>query len=108
MDSSESISARHEALGEHLNERDRRLLAASEAKTAGWGGIVAVSRATGVARSTIGRGLKDLAAPEGLAPGRIRRPGGENYGDGVDGAPSGIGCAKMAIVVTIPSTGKPS
>jgi hypothetical protein len=76
MDSSESISARHEALGEHLNERDRRLLAASEAKTAGWGGIVAVSRATGVARSTIGRGLKDLAAPEGLAPGRIRRPGG--------------------------------
>src|SRR3984957_16882628 len=31
-----------------------------------------------------------------------------NYGDGVDGAPSGIGCAKMAIVVSIPSTGKPS
>ena len=59
-----------------LNERDRRLYAASEAKAAGRGGIAAVSRATGVARSTIGRGLKDLAAPERLPAGRVRRAGG--------------------------------
>src|SRR6516162_4567475 len=72
----ESVLARHEALCDHLNERDRRLHAASEAKVAGWGGIVAVSRATGIARSTIGRGLKDLASPEQLAPGRVRREGG--------------------------------
>ena len=72
----ELISARHEALCAVLNERDRRLRAASEAKAAGRGGIAAVSRATGVARSTIGRGLKDLASPERLPAGRVRRAGG--------------------------------
>jgi DNA-binding phage protein len=72
----ESISARHEALCAVLNERDRRLYAASEARAAGRGGIAAVSRATGVARSTIGRGLKDLAAPERIPAGRVRRAGG--------------------------------
>jgi DNA-binding phage protein len=72
----ESISTRHEALRAVLNERDRRLYAASEAKAAGRGGVTAVSRATGVARSTIGRGLKDLAAPERLPAGRVRRAGG--------------------------------
>jgi len=76
MIDNESISARYEALSEHLNERDRRLYAASEARAAGLGGIAAVSRATGVARSTIGRGLKDLASPEGLPRGRVRRVGG--------------------------------
>jgi DNA-binding phage protein len=60
---------------EDLNERSRRLLAAAEAKTAGYGGIAAASRATGIARSTIGRGLKDLAAPSDLS-GEVRRPGG--------------------------------
>ena len=72
----DSLAARHEALAGLLNERDRRLHAASEAKAAGRGGIAAVSRAIGVARSTIGRGLKDLAAPERLPAGRIRRAGG--------------------------------
>ena len=72
----ESISARHEALCAVLNERDRRLYAASEAKAAGRGGIAAVARVTGVARSTIGRGLKDLASPERLQEGRVRRAGG--------------------------------
>ena len=60
----------------HLDERARRLFVASEAKSAGYGGIVTVARATGMARSTIGRGLKDLAVPEALEPGRVRRPGG--------------------------------
>ena len=73
---SESISVRHDALCEVLNERDRRLHTASEAKALGRGGIAAVSRAMGVARSTIERGLKDLASPERLANGRVRREGG--------------------------------
>ena len=76
MIDSELISVRHEALCEVLNERDRRLHTAREAKALGRGGIAAVSRATGVARSTIGRGLKDLASPERLANGRVRREGG--------------------------------
>jgi hypothetical protein len=70
-----AIRERFTAVTRDLNERARRLLAAAEAKTAGHGGIVATSRATGLARSTIGRGLKDLAAPEGLS-GEVRRPGG--------------------------------
>jgi len=69
------IRARFTAVERDLNERSRRLLAAAEAKTAGYGGITATSLATGMARSTIGRGLKDLAAPDMLA-GEVRRPGG--------------------------------
>jgi hypothetical protein len=70
-----AIRERFTAVERDLNERSRRLLAAAEAKTAGHGGIAAASRATGVARSTIGRGLKDLADPGGLS-GDVRRPGG--------------------------------
>jgi len=69
------IRERFTAVEGGLDERSRRLLAAAEAKTAGRGGIAAVSRATGVARSTIGRGLKDLANP-GTLSGDVRRPGG--------------------------------
>src|SRR5229473_8282578 len=68
------IRERFTAVEPDLNERSRRLLAAAEAKTAGYGGIAAASRATGVARSTIGRGLKDLADPGSLS-GKVRRPG---------------------------------
>ena len=70
-----AIRARFTAVERDLNERSRRLLAAAEAQTAGYGGITAASHATGIARSTIGRGLKDLAAP-GLLSGEVRRPGG--------------------------------
>src|SRR5580693_6753032 len=68
------IRERFAAVGHGLNERSRRLLVAAEAKTAGYGGIAAASRATGMARSTIGRGLKDLADPGSLS-GKVRRPG---------------------------------
>lgn len=51
------------------------MFAAAEARAAGYGGIAAVSRATGIAASTIGRGLKELAAA-GLESDRIRRHGG--------------------------------
>jgi hypothetical protein len=51
------------------------LFAAVEAHTAGYGGIAAVSRVTGIARSTIGRGLQDLAA-SGFPEGSVRRAGG--------------------------------
>ena len=69
------IRERFKAVGRGLSERSRRLLAAAEAKTAGHGGITAVALATGVARSTVGRGLKDLADPDSLS-GEVRRPGG--------------------------------
>jgi hypothetical protein len=68
------IRARFVAVGSGLNERSRRRHVAAEAKTAGYGGIAAAARATGIARSTIGRGLKDLADPGSLS-GKVRRPG---------------------------------
>ena len=60
-----------------LNERDRRAAMATEAKSWGRGGISAVHRATGASRSTIRRGLADLAGdvPEG-SDHRVRAPGG--------------------------------
>lgn len=62
------------AVQRSLDERGRRLFASAEARSAGYGGISAAARATGVGRSTIGRGLKDLDDPEGLL-GVVRRPG---------------------------------
>ena len=76
MIDSDGIQERHASLFPHLDERARRLSAASEAVAAGYGGIAAVSRATGIAASTIGRGKKDLAGDTPLEPGRVRRAGG--------------------------------
>ena len=70
------ISDRYVALSPHLDERGRRSFAAGEARSAGYGGIAAVSRATGIAASTIGRGLKELACRPGLPADRVRRHGG--------------------------------
>ena len=64
-----AIRERYAALSQHLDERARRIFAATEAKTSGYGGIAAMVRATGIAASTIGRGLKELAAAEPLDPG---------------------------------------
>ena len=71
-----AIKARFEALAPVLDERGRRLCAASEARAAGHGGVVAVSRATGIARSTIGRGLADLRSGAVMFSPRVRRRGG--------------------------------
>lgn len=59
-----------------LDERGRRLFAATQAEALGYGGIAAVARATGIARSTIGRGLKEIADGAPPAGPRLRRPGG--------------------------------
>jgi len=72
----DSLRRRKAAILPHLDERQRRLFAAAEAKAAGYGGIAAVSRVTRIAASTIGRGLKDLEAPAPPSPGAVRRPGG--------------------------------
>jgi hypothetical protein len=71
-----AIRNRFTALLPQLDERGRRSFAAAEAQSAGYGGIAAVSRATGIAASTIGRGLDELADVDGLPAHRVRRPGG--------------------------------
>ena len=69
------LRIRYEAVRSSLDERGRRLSAAAEAKAAGYGGIAAASRVTKLARSTIGRGLKDLRDPGSLGR-KVRRNGG--------------------------------
>ena len=71
----QSIRRRWDAVSAKLDERGRRLFAAAEVRAAGRGGLAAVSGVTGLARSTILRGLKDLDGPE-LPRGRVRREGG--------------------------------
>jgi hypothetical protein len=56
-----------------LDERGRRLWAAAEARSAGRGGMAAVVRATGIAESTVLRGLADLDSGEKPRPGKVRR-----------------------------------
>jgi hypothetical protein len=74
------IRARFERIESSLSERARRLFVANEAIAFGYGGIAAASRATGMAPSAIGRGIKEVYAIENgtglnMAPSRSRRPG---------------------------------
>lgn len=71
-----AIKQRYKLVAENLNERSRRLLAASEALVLGRGGISAVSRATGLSRQVISDGIKELQGKERANEGRIRRKGG--------------------------------
>jgi len=70
-----AIGARYLAVSPLLDERARRLMAGSEALAVGRGGLAAVARATGLARTTVQRGMVDVRAGETLARGRIRRDG---------------------------------
>ena len=70
----DAIRQRFSAVAPFLDERGRRVVAAAEAAAAGYGGIAAVSAATGIAASTIGRGLRELSEPGELD--RVRRRGG--------------------------------
>ena len=60
MSEEEAIKRRFERVSGELNERARRLVAASEAMVIGWGGISTVSRATGLSRKAISQGIKEL------------------------------------------------
>jgi hypothetical protein len=71
-----AIGEKFRSLAGELNERQRRLWAASEARAAGRGGIAATARATGISVPTIRKGIRELAAGERLEPGRVRRRGG--------------------------------
>jgi len=71
-----NIRARFDTLKATLHERGRRQWAAAEAKTAGPGAISLVSRATGICRRAIARGLDELADPSPQVTGRrVRLPG---------------------------------
>ncbi|MBN2034483.1 MAG: hypothetical protein JW836_14510 [Deltaproteobacteria bacterium] len=74
------IEERFELLKPFLNERQRRIFAAIEAKLLGYGGLALVAPATESSRDTIVAGGGELIAHKGTEAvpegGRIRRPGG--------------------------------
>jgi transposase len=72
----ENIRTRFEKLAPFLDERMRRLVAASESLTAGFGGTSVVSRQTGVSRRAIIQGIKELDQKPEVQTGRVRRAGG--------------------------------
>ena len=75
MDTDRELEREFASLFPCLDERQRRLFAAAEARSLGYGGISRVSRASGLSRVTIQEALKELDSPQ-PHPGRVRRPGG--------------------------------
>jgi hypothetical protein len=72
----QGIRRRYEELSPVLDERGRRRFAATEARAYGYGGVSVVARITGMARSTIGRGVEEIEDKEQVDAGRVRKPGG--------------------------------
>jgi hypothetical protein len=70
------LQAKLATLLPHLDERARRLVAASEAMVLPRGGVSLVHRCCGLSRTTLTAGLRELRSGETLPTGRVRRPGG--------------------------------
>jgi hypothetical protein len=69
-----TLSQKFSAIWPLLDERNRRLMAASEALALGYGGVTIIRKASGLSRKAIAKGIREIA--EGVAmPGRIRRSG---------------------------------
>lgn len=75
------LKQKFEALSPLFDERSKRRWAAVEAQALGWGGVTQVAKATGLSRTTITAGMRELRAgaaasrPE-TPSGGVRRPGG--------------------------------
>ena len=74
METNSQLKKRFAQIWPHLDERARRLVAAQDAVRLGYGGISRVSRACGLSRVTLTRGVKELQ-DKPLPPERIRRAG---------------------------------
>jgi Rhodopirellula transposase DDE domain len=74
----ERIRRKFLALAPLLDERSRRQWAAVEAKELAWGGVTTVAAATGLSRTTIAAGLRELCeqTADPVPTPRLRRPGG--------------------------------
>jgi hypothetical protein len=74
----EGIRRKFQTLTVVMDERMRRQWAAAEARELAWGGISSVARATGISRTTILAGIRELRIQESsetLPSPNIRRPG---------------------------------
>lgn len=73
MKDTDLISERHKILSPFFDEKSRRLMTAVKSKVIGHGGISIVSKSTGVSRTTISTGLKELNNPDLIDSSRIRK-----------------------------------
>jgi hypothetical protein len=69
------LSRKFSAVWPLLDERTRRIMAASEAIGLGYGGVTLVRRACGLSRKAIAKGIREIQEGESPSQGRIRRPG---------------------------------
>ena len=77
-----ALKKKYRIMVSHLDERARRMWAASEADAFGYGGVSSVSRASGICRRVIHAGLVELRDGDPLPAARIRRPGGGRKSSG--------------------------
>jgi transposase len=75
-DAIKTLSKKFKMVSSHLNERTRRIWAATEAKMLGRGGVTIVSSSTGISRPTIYAGLKEIQSRKKRNPDEIRKSGG--------------------------------
>src|SRR5487761_980647 len=75
MDRLAELTAKFHSVWPLLDERTRRLMAASEARALGYGGVSRVHRACGLSRKAISKGIREIEAGSAPGEGRIRRPG---------------------------------
>jgi Rhodopirellula transposase DDE domain len=75
MYSRSELKRKFRSLWPHLDERTRRIMAASEAMSLGYGGVSVVGRACGLSRKAISKGIRELQARDKPLLGRMRRPG---------------------------------
>ena len=75
MTREQELRRRFRMLAPALDERMRRLWAATEARVLGYGGVSMLARATGISRRAVAVGMAELKDRRGLSSGRIRRPG---------------------------------
>lgn len=96
MDRGREIRKKWKVVGRTLSEREKRLWAAAEARAVGRGGVSLVSRGSGLARSTILRGVRELESGKPLPASRSRRSGAGRKR--VDTTQAGVVAALDALV----------
>src|SRR3990172_11540188 len=70
------VKRKYEAIADCLTEKGRRLWAASEAISYGYGGASLVAQAMKMSRTTIHQGMKEIREPPRATVGKLRKKGG--------------------------------
>lgn len=75
MSTLSEVKQKFRSVWPHLDERTRRLMAANEAVSLGYGGVSLVRRACGLSRKAIAKGIREIQGDSRPLVGRVRRPG---------------------------------